>query len=131
MTQIGAGLVERKYVATTTLKAVLNQTDRVLTVATRGPAFSLDETLHLDGRTQPSSLKLLGATTFQTRAAWSKDRKRLVVTYQIRTKQGKEGQLVLTRYLIDEGKTLVVAYSLKLNADPNQPSARQIWRKQA
>jgi hypothetical protein len=131
MTQIGASLLERKYVASTRLKATLNQTGRVLTVATRGPAFALDETLHLDGRTEPSNLKLLGATTYQTRAAWSRDRKRLVVTYQIRTKQGKEGQLVLTRYLIDGGKTLVVAYNLKLNGEPNQPSARQIWRKQA
>jgi hypothetical protein len=26
---------------------------------------------------------------------------------------------------------LVAAYTLKLNAEPNQPSARQIWRKQA
>jgi hypothetical protein len=61
MTQIGATLLERKYVASTRLKAGLNQTDRVLTVATRGPAFALDETLHLDGRTELSNLKLPGS----------------------------------------------------------------------
>ena len=67
----------------------------------------------------------------QTSTAWSRDHKQLLETHQIKTKQGKEGQLIIKRYLIDEGKTLVAAYTLKLNAEPNQPSARQIWHKQA
>jgi len=73
----------------------------------------------------------LGATSLKTRTAWSKDHQQLIEAHQIKTKQGKEGQLIIKRYLIDEGKTLVAAYTLKLNAEPNQPSARQIWRKQA
>jgi hypothetical protein len=55
----------------------------------------------------------------------------LLKTFPIRTKQGKDGQLIIKRNLIDEGKTLVFAFTLKLNAEPNQTSARQIWRKQA
>jgi hypothetical protein len=131
MTQIGASLLERKYAASTKLKATFHQTEQVLTVATRGPGFALDETLYLDERTEPGNLKLLGATSVKTRTAWSKDQKQLVATHQIKTKQGKEGQLIIERYLIDEGKTLVVAYTLELNAEPNQTSARQLWRKQA
>jgi hypothetical protein len=130
MKQIGASLLERKYAASARLKATFHQTEHVLTVVTRGPGFALDEILYLNGRTEPSDLKLLGATTLKTRTAWSKDHKQLVATYQIKTKQGKEGQLIVKRYLINEGKTLVVAFTLELNAEPHTTSARQIWHKQ-
>jgi hypothetical protein len=131
MNQIGASFLERKYAASVGLKATFHQTEYVLTVATRGPGFALDETLYLDGRTEPSNLKLLGATSIKTRTAWSEDHERLVETHHIITKQGKEGELIVKRYLINEGKTLVAAYTLKLNAEPHTISARQIWHKQA
>jgi hypothetical protein len=131
MKQIGAGLLERGYVATAKLKATLHQTEQILTVATRGPAFALDETPYLDGRADPSKLNLLGATSLKTSTAWSKDYKQLVEAHQIKTKQGKEGQLIIKRYLIDGGKTTVVAFALELNAEPSKTSARQMWHKQA
>ncbi len=131
MKQIGASLLERKYAASVKLKATIHQTEHVMTIAARGPGFALDETLYLDGRTAPSKLDLLGATSLKTRTAWSKDHQQLIEAHQIKTKQGKEGQLIIKRYLIDEGKTLVAAYTLKLNAEPNQTSARQIWHKEA
>jgi len=56
--QIGASLLERKYAASARLKATFHQTEHVLTVGTRGPGFALDEILYLDGRTEPSNLKL-------------------------------------------------------------------------
>ena len=130
MSQIGAGFLDRKYAALVKLKATIHQTEDVMTIAARGPGFALDETLYLDGRTAPSKLDLLGATSLKTRTAWSEDHQQLIEAHQIKTKQGKEGQLIIKRYLIDEGKTLVAAYTLKLNAEPNQPSARQIWHKQ-
>ena len=130
MTQIGAGFLDRKYAALIKLKATLDQTADVLTIAARGPGFALDQTLYLDGRTDTGNLNLLGATVLKTRTAWSKDRKRLVATHQIKTGQGKQGQLIITRYLINEGKNLVVVYTLKLDAEP-ETSAHQIWDKQA
>jgi hypothetical protein len=130
MREIGASLIERKYAVSTRLKATIHQTEHVMTVATRGPAFVLDERLYLDGRTEPGGLKLLGATALQTRTTWSKDHKHLIATHQIKTKQGKEGQLIITRYLINEGKSLVVAFNLKLHGEPTS-SARQIWHRQA
>jgi hypothetical protein len=129
--KIGGSLVEQKFASWANLKATIQQTEQVITVATRGPGFALDETLYLDGGTHPSNLQLLGATTLTARTAWSKDQKQLVVTYQIKTKQGKEGQLIVKRYLINEGKTEVVVFTLELNAEPDQISARQIWPKQA
>jgi hypothetical protein len=97
----------------------------------RPGGFALDETLYLDGRSVPTNLQPLGATALKTRTIWSKDSKQLVSTYQIRTKQGKEGQLVIKRYLINEGKTEVVDYNLQLDGGPDKISARQLWQKQA
>jgi hypothetical protein len=130
MNQVGADLLERKFASLTELKATIHQTGQVITVATRGRGFALDETLYPDGRSRPSNLQLLGANCLTARTAWSEDQKQLVVTYQIKTKQGKEGRLIVTRYLINEGKTEVVVFTLKLNAEPDQISARQIWPKQ-
>src|SRR5215469_12760772 len=130
MKQIGAGLLDRTYVASTKLKATVRQTEQVLTIAARGPGFAFDEILYLDGRTDSSNQQLLGATTLKTRTAWSKDGKQLVATHQIKTKQGKQGQLIITRYPINGGKNLVAVYTLKLDAEP-ETSARQIWDKQA
>jgi hypothetical protein len=131
MKQIGASFLERRYAASVRLRATLHQTEHVMTIVARGPGFALDETLYLDGRTAPGNLDLLGAISVKTRTAWSEDHRQLIETHQINTKQGKAGQLIIKRYLTDEGKTLVAAYTLKLNAEPTQTSALQIWRKEA
>jgi len=131
MKKVGAHFLEQKFASRTNLKATIRQTEQVITVATRGRGFALDETLYPDGRSHPSNLQLLGANCLTATTAWSKDQKQLVVTYQIKTKQGKEGQLIVKRYLINEGKTEVAVFTLKLNAEPDQMSARQIWPKQA
>jgi hypothetical protein len=131
MKQMGAGLLDRKYAAWTKLKATLYQTENVLTIAVRGPGFALDETLYLDGRNNPGNLQLLGATSVNTKATWSKDYKLLVETHQIKTKQGEDLQLIIKRYLTNGGKTLVAAYTLQLNTESGQTSAQQIWHKQA
>ena len=131
MKKVGARLLEQKFASLTNLKATIQQTEQVITVATRGRGFALDETLYPDERSHPSNLQLLGANCLTARTAWSSDQKQLVVTYQIKTKQGKEGQLIVTRYLINEGKTEVVVFTLTLSTEPGQISARQIWPKQA
>ena len=130
MKKAGARLLEQKFASLTNLKATIQQTEQVITVATRGRGFALDETLYPDERSHPSNLQLLGANCLTARTAWSGDQE-LVVTYQIKTKQGTEGQLIVTRYLINEGKTEVVVFTLTLSTEPGQISARQIWPKQA
>jgi hypothetical protein len=129
MTQIGAGFIDRKYAAHVKLKATLQQTDDVLTIAARGPGFALDQTLYLDGRNDPSNLQILGATSINTKTVWSKHEKKIVEMHHIRTKQGKEGELTIKRNLIDQGKAVEVLYTLKLEEEPTPTSARQIWRK--
>jgi hypothetical protein len=131
MTQIGASFIDRKYAAHTKLKATLQQTADILTIAARGPAFAFNQTLYLDGRNDPGSLQILGATSVNAKTIWSKDYKQLVETHHIRTKQGRDGELTIRRSLTDQGKTVVVLYDLKLDDEPTSTSARQIWRKQA
>lgn len=128
MRDIGASFLERKYANSAQLKATFHQTDQSLTVATRGFGFALDESLELDGRTRPSNQDLLGATSVNVRTAWTENRE-LVETRQIKTRQGKDGQLTIKRNLINEGKTMVVAFTLKLSAQPNAISVRQLWHK--
>jgi hypothetical protein len=129
MTQIGANFIDRKYAAHVKLKATLNQTPDILTIAARGPGFALDQTLYLDGRNDPSYLQILGATSVNTKTVWSKDHKQLVETHHIRTKQGRDGQLTIKRNLAEQGNAVVVVMSLKLEEQPTPTSARQIWRK--
>ena len=105
MKKVGAVLLEQKLAAWITLKATVHQTEQVLTVATRGLGFALDRTLYLDGRTDPSNKQLFGATAQKTRTAWSEDQTQLVETHQIKTRQGKEGELIIKRYLINDGKS--------------------------
>jgi hypothetical protein len=66
----------------------------------------------------------------QPKTAWSKDYKHLVEIHQIKTKQGKNGDLIVERYLTDKGKTLVIDLTVQLNTKPDKTSARQLWRKQ-
>ena len=56
--KIGGSLVEQKFDSWANLKATIQQTEQVITVATRGLGFALDETLYLDGRRHPSNLQL-------------------------------------------------------------------------
>src|SRR4029077_7090975 len=114
MKGVGASLLEKKFASRTHLKATVQQTEQVITVATRGRGFALDETLYPDERSYPSNLQLLGTTTLTAKTAWSKDQKQLVVTYQIKTKQGKKGQLIVKRYLINKRKTEVVVFALSI-----------------
>ena len=129
MTQIGAGFLDRKYAAHTRLRATLNQTADVLTIAARGPGFSFNQTLYLDGRNDPSYLQILGATSVNAKTVWSKDYKQLVETHHIRTKQGRDGELIIKRNLAEQGNSVVVNMSLKLDEESAPTSARQIWRK--
>ena len=61
MKKVGASLLEQIFASGTNLKATIHQSEQVITVATRGRGFALDETLYPDGRSHPSNLQLLGA----------------------------------------------------------------------
>jgi hypothetical protein len=76
-------------------------------------------------------MALLRGTTLNSSAVWSKDYQQLISTYQIKTKQEKEGELIIKRYLINGMKSERVVFTLKLNGQPDEISATQIWNRQA
>jgi hypothetical protein len=131
MRYIEAGLLDRIYVACAKLKANLHQNGDLLTIATSGPGFVLDQTLYLDGRTNADNVRLFGATSVSAKTTWSKDYKQLVEIHQIKTTQGKDGQLTIVRSLTDQGNSLVVVLTVQLNSQPDKLVARQLWRKEA
>ena len=85
----------------------------------------------IDGRSHPINIVLLGGTTVNSSAGWSNDHQQLISTYQIKTKPGKDGELTIKRYLINGMKSEGVLFTLKLNGQPDEISARQIWNNQA
>jgi hypothetical protein len=91
MKGVGASLLEQKFASRTHLKATIHQTEQVITVATRGRGFALDETLYPDGRSHPSNLQLLGANCLTARTAWSKDQKAARRDLSDQNQTGKRG----------------------------------------
>ena len=131
MKQIGASLLDRAYAALAKFRVNLRQTDDKLTIATRAPGFALDQTLHLDGRTDPDNLELFGATSIKAKATWSKEYKELLEIHTIETKQGREGQLIIERSLTDQGKMMLVIVTLQVNNQPDKTVARQVWHRES
>jgi len=131
MKHMGASYLQRKFATSANLRATYRQTAQVLTIAVRGAAIAMDETLHLDGRTERRRQEILGVTSVRIRTAWSKDHKELVETRQIETNQGQSGQLIIKRNLRDQEKSMVVAFSIKLGGEPNATACRQVCHKQA
>jgi hypothetical protein len=130
MKQIGASLLDRTYAALARFKVTLLQTGDKLAIATRAPGFALDQTLYLDGRTDRDNVELFGATSVSAKTTWFKDHKELVEIHQIKTKQGKDGQLIIERSLTDQAKTMMVVLTLEVNHQPEKTVARQIWHKE-
>lgn len=131
MQHMGASYLQRKFANSANLRATYRQTARVLTIAVRGAAVAMDETLYLDGRTDRRSQEILGVTSVAIRTAWSKDHEDLVETRQIETKRGQDGQLIIKRHLINGEKSMALALSLKLNGESYTTSCRQVWQKHA
>jgi len=130
MKHMGASYLQRKFANSANLKATYRQTAHVLTIAVRGAGVAMDETLHLDGRVDRRRQEILGLTSLEIRTAWSRDHKELVETRQIETKRGEDGQLIIRRHPINEGNSMVLAFSLKLNGERGTTSCRQLWQKQ-
>lgn len=131
MKYMGASYLQRKFADSANLRATYRQTASVLTIAVRGAAVAMDETLHLDGRADRRSQEILGLTSLKIRTTWSNDHKELVETRQVKTKRGQDGQLIIRRHLMNEGKSMVVAFALRLEGKPSTTSCRQVWQKQA
>jgi hypothetical protein len=129
MKRIGVSVFERKLAASTKLEATYSQSGDLLTITTRGPAFSRTEHLRLDGHAETKTEKRTGPYTIRT--SWAHHGKELISTSTFRTKNRRNAELIVARKLIDGGKTLVLSQTLKVEGEPPEPVLHRIWRRKA
>jgi hypothetical protein len=127
--RMGVSALERKLAASTKLESIYSQSGNLLTITTRGPAFSRTEHLRLDGHPETKTEKQTGPYTIRT--SWSQHGKELISTSTFRTKNGKNAELIVTRKLTDGGNTLVLSQTLKIEGEPQEPVVHRIWRRKA
>ncbi len=127
MKRMGVSFIERKLAASTTLEATYHQTREVLTVSSRATGFSRVETFPLDGRTEAKNEKQMGAYTVRT--VWSKDHKELISTSHFTAKNGKNAELIVVRKLTNGGRTLVLAQTLKIDGQTEEPPIERVWQR--
>jgi hypothetical protein len=83
----GVSALERKLAGSAKLESTYTQSGNLLTITTRGPAFSRTEHLRLDGHPETKTEKQAG--TYTIRTSWSHHGKELISTSTFRTKNGK------------------------------------------
>jgi len=127
--RMGVSALERKLAGSAKLESTYYQSGNLLTITTRGPAFSRTEHLRLDGHPETKTEKQAG--TYTIRTSWSHDGKELISTSTFRTKNGKNAELIVARKLVNGGNTLVLSQTLKIEGEPPEPVLRRIWRRKA
>jgi len=125
----GVSALERKLAGSAKLESTYTQSGNLLTITTRGPAFSRTEHLRLDGHPETKTEKQAG--TYTIRTSWSHDGKKLISASTFRTKNGKNAELIVARKLANGGNTLVLSQTLKIEGEPPELVLRRIWRRKA
>ena len=127
--RMGVSALERKLAGSAKLDSTYTRSGNLLTITTRGPAFSRTEHLRLDGHPETKTEKQTGPYTIRT--SWSHHGKELISTSAFRTKNGKNAELIVARRVADGGNTLVLSQTLKIEGEPKEPVVRRVWRRKA
>src|SRR6516162_2425368 len=125
----GVSALERKLAGSAKLESTYTQSGNLLTITTRGPAFSRTEHLRLDGHPETKTEKRTGPYTIRT--SWSHHGKELISISTFRTKNGKNAEPIVTRKLADGGNTLILGQTLKVEGEPPGPVIHRVWRRKA
>ena len=125
--RMGVSALERKLAASTRLESTYSQSGNLLTITTRGPAFSRTEHFRLDGHPETKTEKRTGPYTIRT--SWSHHGKELISTSTFQTKNGKHAELIVARKMVDGGNTLVLSQTLKIEGEAQEPVLHRIWRR--
>jgi hypothetical protein len=125
MKRLGVGWIQRKLASSIKIEATYSFSRDLLTIDTRGPAFSRTEQIRLDGQPDRRTEKLTGPYTIVSK--WNPTENKLVSISTFETKDGRPGELTVIRMLADNGATLVLTQTLKV--DGEQWVVRRIWRR--
>ena len=121
--------IHRRLAARMKLKAVYQQTPKLLVIVSRGTGFSRTEQLPFNGPAESRTEAMTGSYTIQTR--WSADGAQLITTYKFHLKDGKNANLVIKRKVTDAGSTLVLDETMRVEGEPQNWAVQRIWRKSA
>jgi hypothetical protein len=86
--RMGVSALERKLAGSTKLESTYSQSGNLVTITTRGPAFSRTEHLRLDGHPETKTEK--GTGTYTIRTSWSHYGKELISTSTFRHEKSEE-----------------------------------------
>jgi hypothetical protein len=120
--------VQRRLAASMKVEAVYKQSPDQLVIRARGSGFSRTEQIQINGPPEARTEKITGPYTIQTR--WSAAGTQLITTYNFRTKDGKNANLIINRSLADAGATLVLNGTMHVEGEPQKWVVRRVWRKE-
>ncbi len=128
MTALGRSFLERKVVARMKVTQTITQNENVLQVDIDSSLKDGSETLKLDG--SPTTITNDQGHQVSTSTSWSADGLALITTSEAVMANGNKGKWVVTRTLLDQGRTLRQRLELHL-ADGRVLAANRILRKKA
>jgi hypothetical protein len=123
----GASWIERKAVDSVSVTQVITQTKNTLTIKADTPMGARTQILYLDGRKQTQDTDRSGKV--ELRNYWDKDGTALVTVSKFATRNGQKAEWISRRYLLDNGRTLIIDHELTID-DGRKVTATRVLRKQ-
>ena len=109
------------------MEATYTQTPELITVDRRGFGFQKTDLIRIDNKPDVEQDDLLWRYTIRTH--WSESGAQLISEISFRTKDSRDGQMVVVRELADGGKTLIWNSTLKISGESGSWTVRRVWRK--
>ena len=122
----GRSWIERKAARAMKVTQRITQTADSITIAVESVLRTKTDTFAIGGPWEERDTDELGRV--RVRTEWSEDGVRLVVRNEAKLKDGTQGELRISRWLEDGGKTMVQLVELALK-DGRNPKARRVFRR--
>jgi hypothetical protein len=127
LNRLGASWVERRFGASIQMEATYTETPQLITVDYQGFGFQKTDLIRTDGKPEIQEDSLLGRYTM--RSYWSEGGTQLISDISFRTKDSRDGQMVVVRKLADGGKTLIWNSKLEISGESGSWTVHRVWRK--
>lgn len=122
----GRSWIERKVARSMNVTQKIRQAGDTITIAVESALRTKVDVFAIGGPWEERTTDELGRVRVKTE--WNADGKRLVVRNEAKLKDGTEGELRISRWFEDGGKTMVQLVELDLK-DGRHPAARRVFRR--
>ena len=123
----GLNWVERRVAGQTSVRhAIRQESNLVLRVDIKSSLQNRSETQYLDGR-ETMSVNRRGES-IATTTSWTNEGAKIVTTAPVKTDDGRSGQVFMTRWLSEDGKTMYLGTEYRLK-DQAPLEAVRVFRK--